>query len=131
MLEQSRVSVAGRAGVLFWEARRRLSRPRPTASHVLLTEACMNYYISFCYLSSRFITDTQLSLKRKTVLRGPSRCPQRERERETDRESLHSPLKRTEEDGQKHIVRGFKKEAYGCHEKRTVLLKEEKNESAR
>ncbi len=36
-----------------------------------------------------------------------------------------------EEDGQKHIVRGFKKEAYGCYEKRNVLLEEEKNESAR
>lgn len=65
-------------------------------------------------------------------------CPQREREkergsgRERERESLHSPLKRTEEDGQNHIVRGFKKEAYGCYEgkKRNVLLKGEKNESA-
>lgn len=53
-----------------------------------------------------------------------------EGERERERESLHSPLKRTEEDGQKHIVRGFKKEAYGCYEKRNVLLEGEKNESA-
>lgn len=69
------------------------------------------------------------------------RCPWRERGgrergRERERESLHSPLKRTEEDGQNHIVRGFKKEAYGCYEeeeekKRNVLLKVEKNESAR
>lgn len=37
-----------------------------------------------------------------------------------------------EEDGQKHIVRGFKKEAYGCYEKRNVLFKKkEKNESTR
>lgn len=56
---------------------------------------------------------------------------ERERVREKERESLHSPLKRTEEDGQKHIVRGFKKEAYGCYEKSNVLKKEEKNESAR
>lgn len=38
-----------------------------------------------------------------------------------------------EEDGQKHIVCGFKKEAYGCYEKKkkeNVLLEEEKNESA-
>lgn len=36
-----------------------------------------------------------------------------------------------EEDGQNHIVCGFKKEAYGCYEKkRNVLLKAEKNESA-
>lgn len=64
----------------------------------------------------------------------------RTRERGTGREStgeragesLHSPLKRMEEDGQNHIVRGFKKKAYGCYEnKRNVLLKAEKNESAR
>ena len=132
MLDQIGASVAGRASVLSWEPSRRLSRPGPTASHVLLTEAAMNYYISFCYLPSCFITDRQLSFKRSTTLRGPPRCPQRERERvrEKERESLHSPLKRTEEDGQKHIVRGFKKEAYGCYEKRNVLLEGEKNESA-
>lgn len=122
-------SVTGRAAALFWELSRRLSQPGPTASHVLLAEAHMNYYISFCYLSLWFITGKQLSFKRSTTLRGPPlRCPQKERERE----SLHSPLKRTEEDGQNHIVRGFKKEAYGCYEKkRNVLLKAEKNESAR
>lgn len=56
----------------------------------------------------------------------------RMREGEGERESLHSPLKRVEEDGQNHIVCGFKKEAYGCYEKkkRNVLLKAEKNESA-
>lgn len=74
------------------------------------------------------------------MLRGPPRCPQKEREGDREREStgeragesLHSPLKGMEEDGQNHIVRGFKKKAYGSYEnKRNVLLKAEKNESAR
>lgn len=60
----------------------------------------------------------------------PDALRKRESEGERERESLHSPLKRTEEDGQKHIVRGFKKGAYGCYEKRNVLLEGEKNESA-
>lgn len=34
-----------------------------------------------------------------------------------------------EEDGQKHIVLGFKKEAYGCYEKKEMCFKK-KNESA-
>lgn len=85
LLDQNRVSVAGRADVLFWKPSRRLSQPGPTASHVLLTEASMNYYISFCYLSSWFITDRQLSFKRSTTLRGPPRCPQKEGVREWGR----------------------------------------------
>lgn len=65
------------------------------------------------------------------TLGSPQMPSDRERESEREGESLHSPMKRMEEDGQKHIVRGFKKEAYGCYEKRNVLLEEEKNESAR
>lgn len=99
LLDQSRASVAGRAAVLFWEPSRRLSRPGPTASHVLLAEARMNYYISFCYLSSWFITDRQLSFKRSTTLRGPPRCPQNERERESKGERERIPALSTEKDG--------------------------------
>lgn len=83
----------------------------------------------FCYLTSWFITDRQLSFKRSTTLTPPQMPPEK-RERERESESLHSLVKRLE-DGQNHIVHGFKKEAYGQYEKkRNVLLKAEKNESA-
>lgn len=56
------------------------------------------------------------ALRERETERG-KRGRQREREwRVKQRESLHSLLKRTEEDGQKHIVRGFKKKAYGIYE---------------
>lgn len=103
LLEQRRVSVAGRVGSLFWELSRRLSWPGPTASHVLFVEAHMNYYVSFCYLSSWFITDRQLSLERSTTLRGPPpplQMPSEAegvRERESDRERI--PALSPEKDG--------------------------------
>lgn len=49
--------------------------------------------------------------------------PQMPSDRERERESLHSPLKRIEEDGQNHIVCGFKKEAYGCDKKKKFALR--------
>lgn len=60
---------------------------------------------------------TQLQEKHHT--QESSQMPlERERERRVkERESLHSALKRMLEDGQKHIVHGFKKKAYGCYEK--------------
>lgn len=73
---------------MFWEQTRRLSRPGPTASHVLLTEACVNYYISFCYLSAWFITGRQSGFKGSTMLRGP---PDALRERERERIPALSP----------------------------------------
>lgn len=59
--------------------------------------------------------------------------PPEKRERERESESLHFLVKRLE-DGQNHIVHGFKKKAYGQYEKkkkkRNVLLKAEKNKPA-
>lgn len=78
-LDQSRVSGAGRAGALFCWLSRRLSWRGPTTSHVLLTEASMNYYILFCYRSPWFIADKQLGFQRSTMSGGPHRCPQRDR----------------------------------------------------
>lgn len=48
---------------------------RTNASHVLLTKVCMNYYISFCYPSSWFITSKQLSFQRSTMLSVPPIFP--------------------------------------------------------
>lgn len=110
LLDQSRVNVAGRTLVLSREPSGRLSPPGPSTGHVLLTESHMNYYISFCYLTSWFITDRQSSFKRSTTLsppHTPSDAPRKERgRRERESESVHSLVKRLE-DGQNHIVHGF------------------------
>lgn len=84
-------------GSLLSESNRRLSQSGSTASHVLLAAARMNYYISFCYLSSCFITERQSGSGKNTTLWGPPRWTLKMREggfgAGEDGESLHFPLK--------------------------------------
>lgn len=117
LLDQSGANVAEHR-YCSQEPSRRLSRLGPSTGHVLLTESHMNYYISFYYLTSWFITDRQLSFKRSTMLRDLPPDTPRERERENlcilqwkgwrmDKTTLSVDLKR-------RLIAGMKKNKEMC-----------------